>query len=286
MYWTVPTTEPACVAAVPVKLAGPEVPPVGDGAFAPPVDLAMPKSMIKASPLLSTMTLAGFKSRCTTPAACAASRLALNERRQLHAFDEGHRQEFDPLELSELVDPDDVLVGHLTGEQQFLLEAPLEVRGGERVGHHLGTNHLDGHHNAQLVIERLVHGAHAANAQQPDDRVARADVLAYLERAIALRHPRDRRRAVERRAQFSAADGHRLGQRCGRWTRVGGGFGGGANHRPKVGGVRRKRRVTDLSAAIRAKARRRGHDAATLCACKVGGAANHLRPRAPPLSRM
>ena len=38
----------------------------------PEVDRAMPKSMISASPFVSTMMLAGFRSRCTTPAACAA----------------------------------------------------------------------------------------------------------------------------------------------------------------------------------------------------------------------
>jgi hypothetical protein len=34
----------------------------------------MPKSMINASPCESIMMLAGFRSRCTTPAACAATR--------------------------------------------------------------------------------------------------------------------------------------------------------------------------------------------------------------------
>ena len=41
---------------------------------APPVDRAMPKSMISASPSLPIMMFAGFRSRWTTPAACAATR--------------------------------------------------------------------------------------------------------------------------------------------------------------------------------------------------------------------
>ena len=89
--------------------------------------------------------LAGFRSRCTTPASCAAIRpvatcLAidsaratgsrpsrLQDRRQVRPVDVRHRDVLDALDLADVVDPDDVLVGDLTGEQQLPLEPALEV---------------------------------------------------------------------------------------------------------------------------------------------------------------
>ncbi len=58
MYASVPMTAPATVIVKPVS---------------PAVDRAMPKSMINAWSSASIMMLAGFRSRCTTLASCAAT---------------------------------------------------------------------------------------------------------------------------------------------------------------------------------------------------------------------
>jgi len=47
---------------------------VAAASTAPPLDRAMPKSMISVSPLMPIMMLAGLRSRWTTPALCAATR--------------------------------------------------------------------------------------------------------------------------------------------------------------------------------------------------------------------
>ena len=73
MYWTVPITAPVTVCppstSTLLRLAPRSMP----RRAGPPVERAMPKSMIIASPSVSTMMLAGFRSRWTTPAACAAA---------------------------------------------------------------------------------------------------------------------------------------------------------------------------------------------------------------------
>ena len=110
--------------------------------------------------------------------------------RQRLALDERHRQVLDAVDLAEVVDADDVLVRDLAGQHQLALESQLEIfrRGGVRLRE--GSNHLDRNRHAELVIECLVHGAHAAGAEQFQDRVARSDLLPRRERPI----PRPRRR--------------------------------------------------------------------------------------------
>ena len=68
------------------------------------------------------------------------------------------------------------------------LKRCLEILRGGRVRLRAGADHLDRHGDAELVIEGLVDGAHAAGAEQLQDRVARADLLAGLERSIAGAH--------------------------------------------------------------------------------------------------
>ena len=80
MYSIVPTTEPAIVCAMvwaAETLANAAGRPAGDapdGASVPSVERATPKSITRPSPSALTMMLAGLRSRCTTPASCAASR--------------------------------------------------------------------------------------------------------------------------------------------------------------------------------------------------------------------
>ena len=47
--------------------------------------------------------------------------------RQRLALDERHRQVLDAVDLAEVVDADDVLVGDLAGQHQLALEALLEL---------------------------------------------------------------------------------------------------------------------------------------------------------------
>ena len=73
MYAGVPTAEPSTVADDPTADAGLSGPPrfpvrrLG----VRPVALASPQSTTSVSPYLPSMTLPGFKSRCSTPRLCA-----------------------------------------------------------------------------------------------------------------------------------------------------------------------------------------------------------------------
>ena len=64
------------------------------------------------------------------------------------------------------MNPDDVLVGDLARQHQLALEARLELLRDRRVGLRAWANHLDRDRDAELVIEGLVDGAHAADAEQ------------------------------------------------------------------------------------------------------------------------
>ena len=162
----------------------------------------MPKSMISAWSSASIMMLAGFRSRWTTPALCAATSperyrardaqhrrrpaacpRASRMRREIGALDVRHRDVLDAVDLAEVVNADDVLVRDLAREQQLALEAALDFRGRRRIRHHLGPNHLDRDRDAELRVPRLIDRAHAADAEQPDDVIARAKRLTNFERA-------------------------------------------------------------------------------------------------------
>ncbi len=103
---------------------------------------------------------------------------ALEDGREVLALDKRHRDVLEAVDLADVVDADDVLVGDLAGEQQLLLEPLLEHPRRARVGGHFGADHLERHRHAQLFVPRLVDGAHAAGAEQLDDVIAVAEVLA------------------------------------------------------------------------------------------------------------
>ena len=111
----------------------------------PPVDRAMPKSMIIGSPALSTMMLAGFRVAMNHAGGMRGLETGRNptrnlqnlrdrdclfapdDRRELLALDERHRDEFDAVDFADVMDADDIPVGDLSREQQLLLEAPLQI---------------------------------------------------------------------------------------------------------------------------------------------------------------
>ncbi len=204
----------------------------------------------------------GLRSRWTTPFSCAAARpcatccailitlasgsvpLRRMHLRQRLAFHERHRQVLDAVDLAEVVDADDVLVGDLARQHELALEALLELLRRGRVRLRGRTDHLDRHRDAELVIERLIDGAHAAGAEQLQDRVARVDLLPGLERSITGANRRARRRTVERGRDAGGADRRRVSdagsRRCNRPRRVAAGVGG--RRRRKHGFWSRRRR--------------------------------------------
>ena len=76
-----------------------------------------------------------------------------------------------------------MLVRDLPRQQQLLLEPPLEVDADPGVRQHLGPDDLQGDRNAELLILGLVHGAHAAHAEQPFDPVPAGEEHAGTEAA-------------------------------------------------------------------------------------------------------
>src|SRR5207244_7637506 len=95
--------------------------------------------------------------------------------REVVALDVRHRDVLDAVELPDVVDADDVLVRHLAGEEQFLLQPVLGL--GRRAFLRIGANHLQRDRDAELGIPRLVDGAHAADAEQLDDVIPRTNRL-------------------------------------------------------------------------------------------------------------
>ena len=59
---------------------------------------------------------------------------------EIRAFDVRHRDVLDAVDLAEVVDADDVLVGDLAGEQELLLEATLDVMRSVGIVRRFGPN--------------------------------------------------------------------------------------------------------------------------------------------------
>ena len=91
--------------------------------------------------------------------------LALQHVREVLPFDERHRQVLDAVELAQIVNADDVLVGDLAGEHELALEAPLDFAGGPGIEENFGPNDLQRDGDAKLGVPRLIHDTHAAGAK-------------------------------------------------------------------------------------------------------------------------
>ena len=96
--------------------------------------------------------------------------LALQEALEVRPLDVVHRDETDLAGLPEVVDPQDVLVGHLAGEQDLALEAFQDLR----PRRHLRPDDLERHEAPELAIPRLVDRPHAALTEDRQDLVARS----------------------------------------------------------------------------------------------------------------
>ena len=87
------------------------------------------------------------------------------DRRQVRAFDVRHRDVLDAVDLSEVVNADDVLVGDLAGEQELLLEPALDILRPVGILRRLRANDLQRDGDVQLRVPRLIDGAHPADAE-------------------------------------------------------------------------------------------------------------------------
>src|SRR5260370_6249233 len=91
---------------------------------------------------------------------------------QVPAFDKGHGDVLHTIDLAEVVDAQDVSVGNLAGEKQFLLEA----LGQKVIGDQFWLRGLEFHLARQLLVEGFVDLAHSARAQQLLDSEPRTEV--------------------------------------------------------------------------------------------------------------
>ena len=130
------------------------------------------------APSFETMTLAGFRSRCTMPlswAAASASPSASQSRRSERParppaairrssgspFHQLHGQKVDAVGFLDRVDRDDVRVVEL-GERLGLPSKAAEPLG---IPRHLGGQHLEGDVAAELRVVRAIDLAHATRAE-------------------------------------------------------------------------------------------------------------------------
>src|SRR5664280_1282500 len=169
---------------------------------------AMPKSARKSRSFLSTSTFAGFTSRCSTPAAWAASSAsascvihadasasgaapALSRSRSVPAGEVGHDEKRHAVVLAEVVHGEDVRMlerGHHSRlAQEALQKVPLDGVCGE--------NHLHGHRARELRVGGLVDLGHPAlpekllepvTAQRSPDIIAHGHISGRNTRAVSL----------------------------------------------------------------------------------------------------
>ena len=108
--------------------------------------------------------------------------LLLEDRGQIRAVHERHRDVLDAVDFTKVVNPDDVLVRDLAREKQLPLEAAFDLLRGDRIRGDFGPNDLDRHRHTQFGVPGLIDRTHAANAKDPDDVVPGSERLTGLER--------------------------------------------------------------------------------------------------------
>ncbi len=116
---------------------------------------------------------------------------------QVLTLDILHGDELHAFSLTQVVDPDHVLVGDLSSQQQFLLET---VDDGLTPGQ-LRPDYFQRHHPIQFAVSGLVHRAHAAFAQNLQDFVALAEYRARLKHRRAVLRSGQARRWGRRRCR-------------------------------------------------------------------------------------
>src|SRR5215469_15535530 len=87
--------------------------------------------------------------------------LLLKQSAEVAALHEIHGDELDSVGLAQVKDSNDVFVRDLARENQFLLEPPHHFR----IAGKIRTNQLEGHRAVELLVVRLVDGAHPPTAE-------------------------------------------------------------------------------------------------------------------------
>ena len=198
---------------------------------------ARPKSMISTSPRPSSMMLAGFRSRCSTPLSCAAASPAQILRAISSALSEGRRpmrrssddrsspstysieRKTLALGLADVVHAADVGMRDPARDAHFVAEA-LERRSSSVCGF---GQELQRDGLAQPEVVGAIDLAHAAAAQQRDHAIAFGDdqarrIAALIARGVR-RRPRNRtarrRGRIRWRVGASGNHGGSIGLRSG-----------------------------------------------------------------------
>ena len=238
------------------------------------------------------MTLAGFTSRWTMPAAWAAARARAISRGDAQGFGDGQGSPGEPLPqalavqalhgdegalvgvFADVEDGDDAGVTQGRGGLGFLDEASLALG----IGHRLGAQDLEGHRPAQAGVPGAEEHAHAPLAQLAEDLVAGEGVVAHARRRVFPCKVSDEATAREERGQAAlpsaAMTTARAGDRLLRLVR--GDFGVRRGHPLPLGSTVRRdgvnfsvfsKRATDVSLV--------------LFAARRGGARDRDPPRQP-----
>ena len=128
---------------------------------------------------------------------------------EVRPVDVRHRDVLDAVDLAEIVNANDILVGHVPGEQQFAFEAPLQVAHRGCILEGLGANDLDRHDHRELFVPCLVHGTHPALAKRANEVIAAPEPRSRLQGCRRRACQPDGRCLAERPATvgLSAADG-------------------------------------------------------------------------------
>ena len=109
----------------------------------------------------------------------------LEQRRQVRSLHVRHRDVRDAVDLAEIVDANHVLVRDLAREEKLALEAALEGLGGLGVVGVWRPDDLHGDRDLEHLVPGLIDRAHPAGAEQPDDVIAGAEIVADDERTGA-----------------------------------------------------------------------------------------------------
>ena len=150
-----------------------------------PIDLAMPKSASTALPSARNRMLPGLTSRCTKPfswakcSPCAMSRTQSSDSAMLMPWAEPLAQGAAGnvlggevvvgAGLADVVHRDQVRMRQLRGDAAFLEEALGELV----VGRQRRRHDLERHLAVERLLQREVDRGHAADAERPDDAIAR-----------------------------------------------------------------------------------------------------------------
>ncbi len=98
--------------------------------------------------------------------------------REVASLDERHADVLRPLHLANVMNPDDVAMRYLAGQQQLPLEARLQLFRHHGIRADLRTDQLERDCFAELLVPRVIDDAHPARAQDAENAIARAKGVA------------------------------------------------------------------------------------------------------------